>query len=96
MPKACHLQADLVRKLKRSAAAPSIWQPHVAVLQELKQHLASAQSANDNLNGASAATANGLQVPNPEEVAQLEAAIAKQVGMPGISSRVEQALSRCK
>jgi hypothetical protein len=28
-------------------------------------------------------------------VAQLEAGIAKQVRMPGISYRVEQALSRC-
>jgi hypothetical protein len=81
--------------MKRSGAAPSIWQPHVAVLLELKQQLASAQSTNGNLNEASAATSNGLQVLNPAEVAQLEAGIAKQVRMPGISYRVEQALSRC-
>jgi hypothetical protein len=81
--------------MKRSGAAPSIWQPHVAVLLELKRQLASAQSTNGNLNEASAATSNGLQVPNPAEVAQLEAGIAKQVCMPGASCKVEQALSRC-
>lgn len=87
-------QADLVRKLKGSGAAPSIWQPHVAVLLELKRHLASAQSINGNVNEASTATLNGLQVPNPAEVARLEAGIAKQVCMPAMSSRVEQGFLR--
>lgn len=71
-------QADLVRKLKGSGSAPSIWQPHVAVLLELKRQLASAQGINGNPNEATAATSNGLQVPNPAEVARLEAGIAKQ------------------
>jgi hypothetical protein len=60
------------------------------VLLELKRQLASAQSINGNLNEASAATLNGLQMPNPAEVARLEAGIAKQVCMSGMSSRVEQ------
>ncbi|GFG40008.1 hypothetical protein Cfor_12981 [Coptotermes formosanus] len=71
-------QAELVRKIKASGAAPSIWQPHVSVLLELKQQLVSAQSINGNVNDeASAATSNGLQELNPE-VARLEAEIAKQ------------------
>jgi hypothetical protein len=51
------------------------------VLLELKQQLAAAQDISVSLNEASAVTSNGLQVPNPAEVAQLEAEIAKQVCM---------------
>jgi hypothetical protein len=74
--------------MKASGAARSIWQPHVAVLLELKQQLASAQSINGSLNEVSAATSNGLQVPNPAEVARLEAEIVKQVCMLGMSSQL--------
>jgi methionyl-tRNA synthetase len=75
------LQAELVRKIKASGAARSIWQPHVAVLLELKQQLASAHSVH-GMNEASAATSNGLQAPSSAEVARLEAEILKQVCMP--------------
>jgi hypothetical protein len=59
------------------------------VLLELKQQLVSAQSVNGSVNDeTTAAISNGLQDPDPE-VARLEAEIAKQVCMPGMSSRVE-------
>ena len=61
--------------MKASGAARSIWQPHVAVLLELKQQLAATQGIE-----AAACNSNGLQIPNPAEVARLEAEIAKQVG----------------
>ncbi|XP_069704036.1 methionine--tRNA ligase, cytoplasmic isoform X2 [Periplaneta americana] len=66
-------QAELVRKIKGSGAARSIWQPHVAVLLELKQQLASTQSIE-----AVSGNSNGLQLPNAAEVARLEAEITKQ------------------
>ncbi|KAJ9599356.1 hypothetical protein L9F63_010177, partial [Diploptera punctata] len=69
-------QAELVRMLKTSGAARSIWQPHVAVLLELKQQLAAVQGIDA---AAAASNSNGLQVANPAEVARLEAEIAKQV-----------------
>lgn len=62
----------------------------MSVLRELERQLLSAESINGSVNDeASATTSNGLQEPNPE-VARLEAEIAKQVCMTGISSRVEQ------
>lgn len=64
------------------------------MLLELKQQLASAQNINGSLNEVGAATSNGLQVPNPAEVARLEAEIVKQVCMPRMSSRVEQKVAR--
>lgn len=94
LPKDGYSQAELVRKIKASGAAPSIWQPHVSVLRELERQLVSAQSINGSVNDeASAATSNGLQELNPE-VARLEAEIAKQVCMTGMSSRVEQNVVR--
>lgn len=79
-------QAELVHKMKASGAARSIWQPHVAVLMELKQQLASAQIFNGGLNEVGAATSNGLQATNLADVARLEAEIVKQVRVPGIST----------
>lgn len=66
----------------------------MSVLQELKQQLVSAQSINASVKDeASAVTSNGLQESN-SEVARLEAEIAKQVCMTGMSSRVEQNVVR--
>lgn len=66
----------------------------MSVLLELKRQLVSAQSINGGVNDkAGAAASDGLQEPNPE-VARLEAEIAKQVCISGMSSRVEQNVVR--
>ncbi|XP_063238111.1 methionine--tRNA ligase, cytoplasmic isoform X2 [Bacillus rossius redtenbacheri] len=71
-------QADLVRKLKSSAAPKSEWQPQVDVLLDLKKQLETAKSVSKSKSGAAKPAVVTKAVNGVEE---LEAEVSKQADL---------------